>query len=227
MIFNSSLGALHQSFYALLTTAVSFIPNILLALIILLVGWLIGVWVGWAISQVVQALRVDQALRSAGIDQIVHRSGYHLDSGRFLGSLVKWFVITGFLIAALTVLGLTQVNAFLQAVVLTHLPHVIIAVLIILVAAVIAEAVQKVVAGSARAAGARSAGLAGTTARYAIWVFAILAALDQLGVTPFVQTLFTGIVVAFSLAFGLAFGLGGQEAAARVIERMRQDIKHD
>ena len=62
-------------------------------------------------------------------------------------------------------------------------------------------------------------------ARWAIWIFAILVALERLGVSPLIQTLFTGIVVALALAFGLAFGLGGQAAAARYIERVQNEIK--
>jgi hypothetical protein len=108
---------------------------------------------------------------------------------------------------------------------LPFLARVIVAVMIIANAAVVAEVAQSIVSGSARAAGVHSAGFAGTVAKWAIWVFAILAALDQLGVTPFVQTIFTGVVVALSIAFGLAFGLGGQEAAARFIERTRSDMK--
>jgi len=105
------------------------------------------------------------------------------------------------------------------------LPQVIVAVLIILVAAVIAETAQNVIVGGARAAGLRSANLLGSVTRWAIWIFAILAALDQLNVAQaLVQTLLTGVVVAISLAVGLAFGLGGQEAAARVIEQFRQDV---
>ena len=92
-------------------------------------------------------------------------------------------------------------------------------------AAVLADAVQRVVTGSAAAANIRTANFLGTLARWAIWIFAILAALDQLGVTPFIQTLFTGLVVALALAFGLAFGLGGQQAAADYIKKMREELK--
>ena len=67
--------------------------------------------------------------------------------------------------------------------------------------------------------------MAGTVAKWAIWVFTILAVLAQLQVaTAFVQTLFTGIVIAVSLAVGLAFGLGGQDAAARYIEKVRSEV---
>ena len=117
-------------------------------------------------------------------------------------------------------------NVFLQEVVLLYLPQVIVAVLILLVAAVIAELARNLVTGAAKAANMLSANLLGSVAKWAIWIFAVLAALNQLGVaTAFVQTLFTGVIVALSLGFGLAFGLGGQQAAASYLERLRGEVK--
>ncbi len=125
-------------------------------------------------------------------------------------------------------LGLRQVNIFLQDVVLTFIPQVIVAVLILIVAAVVADASQKVVVGAARAAEIRVAHFLGGLTRWSIWVFALLIALSQLGVANFfAQTLFTGVVIALSLAIGLAFGFGGQEAASRFIEKLRKDISHN
>ena len=122
--------------------------------------------------------------------------------------------------------GERPVTLFLQQVVVSFLPQVIVAVLIILIGAVIAEVAQNVVMGTARAAGIRSAGFAGTLARWSIWIFAIAVALSQLGIgAQYFQTLFMGIVVALALAFGLAFGLGGQEAAARFLEKTREDLR--
>ena len=218
--------ALQQSFYGLLYGVVNFIPNFLAAVIIFIIGWAIGVLLENVIEQAVKALRVDHALRSAGVEPIVNRAGYNLNSGKFLGVLVKWFVIIVFFTFALQVLNLTQVTFFLQQIVLGFLPQVIVAVLILLVAAVVAEVAQGVVAGAARAAGIRSAGFAGTVAKWAIWSFAIIVALSQLGIaTAYFQTLFTGVVVALSLAFGLAFGLGGQDTAARFLEKTREGMK--
>ena len=66
----------------------------------------------------------------------------------------------------------------------------------------------------------------GAIARWAIWIFAVLAALNQLQVaTGFVQTLFTGVVVAVALALGLSFGLGGQAAAAKWLDKIREEVK--
>ena len=170
--------------------------------------------------------RASAALRPTGIEGVLSRAGYQLNSGKFLGFLVEWFFIIVFLVAALDVLGLTAVNLFISQVVLGYLPQVIVAVLILLVAAVVAQAAERVLAGSARAANLHSAGFIGKVARYAVWVFAILAALAQLGVaTAFVQTLFTGIVIAVSLAIGLSFGLGGQTSAARYLEHLQSEIR--
>jgi hypothetical protein len=216
---------LTQSFYSLGIGIVEFIPNVIVAIIIFLLGWLVGAALGKIVDQIIKSVKLDQGLKAAGFNEAVERAGFTLDSGAFLGALVKWFFIIVFLMASLEVLGLTQVTLFLQMVVLSYLPQVIVAVLMILVGAVVADVVKDIVAGAARAAGISGAGFAGSVAKWAVWVFTILAALAQLQVaTAFVQTLFTGIVIAVSLAIGLSFGLGGQEAAARAIEKVRNEV---
>ncbi len=226
MFFTTWADTLNASFQNLFYGVVAFIPNLVVAVVIFIIGWLIGVGLGRVVAQIVDALRVDAALRAAGVDRVVTRAGFTLSSGKFLGFLVKWFFIIVFLVAALGVLHLDAVNAFLSTVVLGYLPQVIVAVLILLVAALVAAAAERVVAGAARAAELRAAGFIGNIAKWAIWIFAILAALNQLQVaTELVQTLFMGIVVAVALALGLSFGLGGQIAAARYIEHLRTQIK--
>ncbi len=225
MLLNQWALVLTQSFQDLSYGLIQFLPRLVVAIVIFVIGWLIGEGIARLVEQVVKAIKIDEALRSAGVEKAIHRAGWKLNAGKFLGFLVKWFIIIVFLLAALDVLQLTEVSVFLRTVVLTYLPHVIVAVLILLVAAVIAEAAQRVVTGSAAIANMRTANFLGTLARWAIWIFAILAALDQLGVTPFIQTLFTGLVVALSLAFGLAFGLGGQQAAAELIKKTRDEMK--
>ena len=119
---------------------------------------------------------------------MLHRAGWKLHSGRFLGALVEWFIIVAFLIASFDVLGLNQVNMFLQDVILSYLPQVIIAVLILLVAGVVAQVTQRLVTGATNAAGLPSANFLGAISKWAIWVFAVLVALSHLGIAaPFVQ----------------------------------------
>lgn len=203
----------------------NFLPTLLVAIIIVIVGWIIGMIVFKLIENLVRFARIDGALKAAGFEKIIEKAGFRLNSGYFLGKLVEWFFVIVFLVAALDVLGLKQVTAFLSDVVLGYLPQVIVAVLIILIAAIVAETMQKVVVGTAKAAGMKSVNFVGSITKWAIWIFAILAAIMQLGIAvSFINTLFTGIVIAISLALGLAFGLGGQDAAARYIEKVKGDI---
>lgn len=228
MLIETWADVLTRSFQELWLGVIAFIPNIIVALIIFVLGWLVGAALGRVVSQIIKALKVDNALKSTGLNDMVSRAGFELNSGAFLGALVKWFFIVVFLVAALDVLQLTQVNEFLQNVVLDYLPQVIVAVLILLVAAILADLAAKAVSGAAKAANVRSAGFVGSVAKWSIWIFAILAALDHLQVaSAFVQTLFTGVIVAISLAFGLAFGLGGQQAAAKYIEKLRSEVGHE
>jgi small-conductance mechanosensitive channel len=226
MVFTTWADVLSQSFQNLSYGLISFIPNLVIAIVIFIVGWLIGVGLGRVVKQIIDALRIDQALRPTGIERVLSRAGYELSAGKFLGFLVKWFFIVVFLVAALDVLHLTTVNLFISDVVLGYLPQVIVAVLILFVAALVAEAAERVIAGSARAASLSAAGFLGKVARYAIWIFAILAALTQLNVaTEIIQSLFQGIIIAVAIAVGLAFGLGGQKTAERYLDHLHAEIK--
>ncbi len=225
MVLNDWADVVTRSFQDVWVGVVNFLPNFIVALLIFILGWIIGAILGKAVAQILRNLRFDDALRGAGFETVIERAGFRLDTGAFIGMLVKWFVIVIALIASLDILGLAQVNQFLQQVVLVFIPKVIVAVFILLVGAVIAEAMQNVVVASARSTGMRSAHFLGVVTRWAIWVFAGLAAIYQLGVaTVFIQTIITGIMIAVALAVGLAFGLGGQEEARRYLERFRRDV---
>ena len=217
---------LTESFRNLWVGVIGFVPNLIVALLIVVIGWAIGALLGRVVSQIIKSLRLDEGLRKAGLEEFLSRGGINLNSGAFLGGLVKWFVMLVFLIGALDVLRLTQVTEFLKNI-LAYIPQVIVAVLILLAAGVIGDALRKVVVSSAKTAEVKSSGFLGSVTKWAIWVFAILVALSQLGIAPvIINTLFTGFVVALSLAFGLAFGLGGQETAARILDKVGKEISH-
>lgn len=215
---------LSLSFKNLWLGVVGFVPNLLVAIVVVLLGWGIGALLGRVVSQIIKAIKIDEALRRAGVEDFINKGGISLNSGAFLGGLVRWFVMLVFLIGAFEILGLSQVTAFLRDI-LDYLPQVIVAVLILIAAGLVADAMKKVVLSSAMAADVSSAGFLATVAKWVVWVFAILVALSQLGIASgFVQTIFTGLVVALSLGLGLAFGLGGQEAASRVIEKVGKEM---
>lgn len=206
---------------------VGFVPQFVFAVLIFIIGWVIAVALGRLVEQIIRALKIDMALESLGGKELISRAGFKLNAGGFVGGLVRWFFIVVFLMAAVDVLGLREVTAFLRDIVLLYIPNVIVATIILVAAALLADVTQRAVRGSAQAAGLPSAAFLGGVARWAIWVFAILTALYQLGIAgPLVQTLFTGFIAMVAIAGGLAFGLGGKDAAARFIEKLRSDISH-
>lgn len=216
---------LRASFYDIWLGVASFIPNFVAAIVIFLVGWVIAIILGRLVSQIIKTVKLDTALRSAGFDKVVDRAGFSLNSGGFLGALVKWFFIVVSLVASLQIVGLTEVTKYLSEVVLGYLPRVIVAALILLVSVVIAQAVEKLIVSSAKAASVSSANLLGAIGKWAVWIFAALFALSNLQIlNEFIQPLFIGIIAAISLALGLSFGLGGRDAAARYIEKVKDEI---
>jgi small-conductance mechanosensitive channel len=217
-----------NSFQSLWMGVADFLPKLILAIVVFIIGWIIAVTLGKLVSQIIGFFKVDKALQKTGIEEPLARGGLRLNAGAFLGGLVKWFFLVVFLVATMDILGLNQVNAFLRDVVLLYLPNVIVAALILMAAAIVAEALNRIVVSSARAAKLASAHLLGGVTKWAIWLFAILAALYQLGIAgAFVQTLFTGFVAMMAIAGGLAFGLGGKDAASRALEKLRRDISHE
>jgi len=202
----------------------SFLPGLIIALIIFAIGWVLASLVEKLVESLFKSIKVDAALKSAGFEEVVKRAGHNLNSGLFVGSLVKWFVIIVFLMASFDILGLGQVNGFLRDVV-AYLPQVIIAVLILMVAVVIANAMQKIVVASARAGHVKSAELLGRVTKWAIWIFAALTALYNLGIAPgLIQTIVMAIFAGAALALGLAFGLGGKDVAQRLVERTAHSL---
>lgn len=227
MIIKTWSEVLVASFQNLWTGVLGFVPNLLVAVLIIIIGWIIGALIGRIVNQLIKSVKLDEALKKAGVEDVLKKGGVPLNSGVFLGALVKWFVIVVFLVAAFDVLGLTRVNDFLQGVVLGYIPNLIVAVLILLVAGVLGDVLAKIVIASAKTAGIHSANLLGKLSKWAIWIFAILVALTQIGIAAgFIQTLFTGFVVALSIALGLSFGLGGQEAAGQIVNKIRNEIAH-
>ena len=127
MLLQTWSEILTQSFQDLWIGIIAFVPNLIVALVIFILGWVVGSVLGRLVAQLITALRVDRALESAGASEILTKAGFRLNSGAFIGGLVRWFFIIAFLVAAFDVLGLSQVNIFLQQVVLGYLPNVIVA----------------------------------------------------------------------------------------------------
>lgn len=214
----SSLDGLWQGF-------IDFLPILVGALVIFLIGLVIAGGLGKLAERIIRALPVDLVLERLGFKEPLERAGLSLDSGRFVGGLVRWFLIIAFVLAAVDILHLTQVSVFLNSVLL-YIPNIIVAVIILLAAVLVASFLERVVRAAVDASELTHGGFLATLTRWTVFIFGIFAALIQLGIAPqLMNTLFTGIIAMLAIAGGLAFGLGGRDFASEVIEKIRSDMK--
>jgi hypothetical protein len=194
------------------------VPLVIGALLIIIIGWVIA----GLLARVTTAL-----LRRVGADRLFaeHSGEVYGNRTRDIkpsvvgGELVKWLVRLVFLVAAANVLGLTQVSELLNDVLL-WIPNLIVAAIILLVAPLLARFVRGAIEVGAGEMGFTNAPLLGRIAEIAIVAFAVVIAINQIGIAAnLVNTLFIGFVAALALAFGLAFGLGGRDVAAQLTQQ--------
>lgn len=195
-----------------------FLPQLVGAILVLVIGWIIAGLVAALIQRILERVGFERAAQSTGIADFVKRSGSDWTVSKVVAEIVKWFIRLIALQAAASILGMEQVSQIINSILL-WLPNLVVALAIIVIGALLARFVGGVVRGATSEMGFGNPDLIAGIARYAIIVFAVIAAVDQLGIAEtVVNTLFTGLVVAVALAFGLAFGLGGQQTAARIAE---------
>lgn len=200
---------------------ITFLPNIIGAIIVFLIGWAIAVALGKVVAKIIGMLQIDSLLERVGFKKPLERAGLKLNSGGAIGWLVKWFFVIVFLMAATNILKLTEVTDFLKRVLL-YVPNVFVAILILIAAALVGEFLEKFIRASVEAAKIKSARFAGAVAKWAVWIFALLAALIQLGVAPsLINIIVTGLVAMFAIGGGLAFGLGGKDYAKELVEKFK------
>jgi len=204
---------------------ISFIPNLVAALVIFFVGWAVAIAIGRLIEKILVILRINAAFESVkGLKRAVEQAGLKLNIAKLIGEIFKWFLMIVTLLAATDILGLQEVSQFLTSVLL-YVPNVVVAALILVIAVILANFVYRTVLASVEAAGFTSGGAVAAISKWAIIVFALFAALLQLKVaTQLIQTFLTAFFAMIALAGGLAFGLGGKDMATKWLKKAEHDL---
>lgn len=217
-------GAIANSLLGLWGRFINFLPTLVGAILVFILGIIIASVIGKVVERIVRALRIDGAIERLSISEKLKEHGIEVTLSGFAGKIVQWFLVLVFLMAATDILGLEQVTVFLNSVIL-YLPNVVVATIVLTIAFLLSSLMYAVVRSSTKAAGVMSATLLATLIKWAIMIFGFLAAMLQLGIaTSLVNTIFIGLVSAFSLAAGLAFGLGGRDEAALILRKLREEI---
>lgn len=200
------------------------IITLIFALIVLLIGWLIALGIGQLVTRILVAIKFNQYIERVGIKEALEKAELKVDAAAFLGTIFKWIVFIVVLSIVAEILGLVQFANLLQDI-LGYLPNVVVAVLVFVVAVIAAEILEKIVRAVVEGVKVGYGSVVGAIIKWAIWIFAILIILDQLGIgSELIRILFAGLVAMLALAGGVAFGLGGKDVAAEILRDLKQKL---
>src|SRR5262249_20581203 len=206
------------SFTQALNTFMRFIPSLIGAIIVLVVGWFIAGFLARLIARGLNAIGLERAVERSGVGRFIEESNTRWTMSEIIAALIKWSIFLVFIQAAASLFGMAQVTAIINSVIL-FIPKLIVALAIIVIGSLIAKFLAGAVRGSLSEMGAPNAGLLARLTQYAVIGFAIVAAFNQIGIAQtVVNTLLVGLIGSVALAIGLAFGLGGREVAAQITQ---------
>jgi hypothetical protein len=205
-----------QSLQSGFTAFVNYLPQLIGAIVVLLVGYLVAKILNKLITKGLQKARLDERLGANSGGRYVERVSPDGSPAKLIGRVVFWVIMLFVISAAIATLNIPALTAFF-ALVLSYLPRVIAALLIFVVAAAVAGAVGGL---AHRTMGDTATGrVVRTGAPTLIMAIAVFMILTQLSIAPVIVTAtYIALIGALALAAALAFGLGGREAAKNMID---------
>lgn len=207
---------------------VAFVVNLLLAIVVFIIGYLISVGIGKLITEILKSVKFNKLFEKEGWKTALQRARIEVDPSGFIGAIFKWVFVIVSLLMAVDILKLTQFANFLTDV-LNYLPSVVSAALIFVAAVIISDIVEKIVRVAVERMRIGHGYMTASIIKWAIWIFTIFLILDQLlPSSDLVKVLYTGIVYgvvgALALGVGLAIGLGGKDVANEILVDMKRKI---
>lgn len=206
-----------------------FLPSLLGAIVIFLVGWIIGGLARSLVSKILSVIRLQAVIKGTAIDTFVQKAEIKGKVEDAIGGVVKWIIVFIFFIAAINILGLPTVSQVLNSI-LGYIPRVFSAALVLIAGVLLAGVVESVVKGATGAIDLSVSRFLGKLASWVVMIFSVLAAISELGIAAqFINTLIIGVVATLSLGLGLALGLGSKDIIREILaewyEGVRRDIK--
>lgn len=204
------------------TQLAAFVPQLLAALVLLFLGWILANVVRSAVSKILDTLKFDELGKKTGIEAFMRQGNIDLTLSRLIANLIYWIILLVVIVTVANSLGLTTVAELFNKVVF-YLPNIIVAVLVLVFGVLVARFINRLVFAYLNNMGVEGALTLSTLAEYAVIIFVVFVALEQLQIgTHLLTSAFQIGFGAIGLAFALAFGLGGKDWAAGVIRRLTE-----
>jgi len=209
------VSALERFFDAL----IGFLPNLLAAVVILVLGALAGWIVKLIVRRTLQLARFDRFCNEVGVSQALSRADISSEPSALGGRLSFWFVFLSFAMAALSALHLAVTSQLVEQFFL-YLPQIFSAALVLVAGFLVGNFLSRATLLAAVNAGAPSPRAIAMVVKLLISVLAFAMALVQLRIaTSIVLAAFVITFGAVMLAVAIAFGVGGKDVARQVLER--------
>lgn len=202
---------------ALWTKVASFIPNLFVALVLVLLGFVVAKLLDTVLSKLLGKVGLDRLMAGTGLTKLLSRGGIHAQVSALIGKIVYWFVLLIFLVSAAETLGLPRLSSALDVLAL-YLPKVFGAGLLLLAGILLAQLVSRVVRGAADSVGLEYAAGLGRIAQGLVIVISISVAIGQLEVkTDLLNNVIAIVLISVGLAVALALGLGSRTLVGQIL----------
>ena len=200
----------------IVSSLISFIPVLIASLVMLVIGLIIAPLAGRAVCRLAELLKTDKLMDMSGAKDALANAGVQFTLSRTLGEICKYIVLIVTITICADILGLNQLSELVSQVI-SFIPKVIIALFIVGIGLTAAEWLQGLVVNIAEASRSKDYGkLLGNVTRVGIVVFAVMAALLEVGIAQeLIMILFSGVV----FAFALAFGIGAKDIVAKALDK--------
>lgn len=231
MDYNLSVSNWQEAFLLaisnILTNVLSYLPTVVAALFVFLVGLVLAKWIKALVVKILDKIKLSTIIKKSGFEPFLEKAEITIKIEDILGGIVKWLIILVFFITTVNILGLTTVSLVLNNI-LGYIPRVVSAILVLTVGVLVAGLVEGVVKGALAQVDLKTARLLGKISSYIVVIFAALAAINELQIAQaLVNALFIGVVGMLALGFGLAIGLGAKDLVANILEEWYKNFKRE
>lgn len=218
-------NSLTYAFNQMLVGVIGFIPNLLGAIVLFILGLIIAGWLKTLTVKLVNLTKLGGHIKNSTVKEFLKNAQITQKIEIILGEIVHWLVAILFFIASINILGLTSVSEFLNSIIL-GIPTLVAAIIILVVGVIIAGFLEKMVKGSLGSGDPAFSRLVGKVVSYATMTLFVLAAISQLGIARFfIETTFTGFIAALSLGIGISLGLGSKDLVKTLLEGWYKNLK--
>lgn len=209
----------------ILVIVYQFIPRLLAAIIVFLVGLFLGKIVKKISVKLLESLNLSKLSKNSSFEKFLEKAEVKAQIEEIIGSILKFLIILVFIVTSINILGIPTISQLLNNI-LAYIPKVISAIFVLGIGTLLAGIIESLVKGSVGQFDGRTSRLLGKIASYIMMIFTVMAAFNELGIAKeFMNILFIGFVSMLSIGFGLAIGLGAKDVVSEFLSGWVKNLK--